>query len=566
MLRPHALVPLLAFAPALAAQAPPNYYATVDTGSPATLRATLHAVIDDHTRFTYTGSGTDTWTILEQADENPANGSAIVDVYHNASYAKAGGGNVNYDREHSWPKSYGFPDETGSGLYPFTDCHQLFLCNSSYNSSRGNRAYALCDAAATEKVTLLTNGVGGGAGVYPGNSNWTDALTAAGRWETWHDRRGDVARAQMYLDVRYEGGTHSVTGTAEPNLILTDNVALIAASNTGSNAATGYMGLLSVLLQWHQQDPVDQRERDRNDLVFGYQGNRNPFVDHPEWVNCLFAAQCNDTVPPAAPSALVVGNTKTQATLDWADNTESDLAGYRVYRATLAGGPYTQVNAALLTTSSYVDAGQPLVQGRYYIVRAVDAAANVSLASGEVKAVWPAPIAILAAEKPVPPVAATPWINEFHYDNAGGDTGEFVEVAGAAGTNLAGWSLVLYNGNGGASYATINLTGTLPNQQNGFGALSFATLGLQNGAPDGIALVNGSGVVQQFLGYEGVFTAVGGPANGIAATAVPTSESDLTPVGFSLQLQGTGRGAAAFAWSAAIAATPGQVNTGQTLQ
>src|SRR6185436_17865085 len=78
----------LAFAAAASAQAPPGYYASVDTSTSATLRATLHAVIDDHTRFPYTASGTDTWVILEQADEDPANAAAIVDVYRNASYAK----------------------------------------------------------------------------------------------------------------------------------------------------------------------------------------------------------------------------------------------------------------------------------------------------------------------------------------------------------------------------------------------------------------------------------------------------------------------------------------------
>src|SRR5262245_35109999 len=124
-----------------AAQAPPGYYASVDTTTPTTLRATLHAVIDDHTRFPYTASGTDTWTILEQADEDPANAAAILDIYRNASYAKVGGGTGPYDREHSWPKSYGFPNDVATN-YPYTDCHQLFLSDSGYNSSRGNRAYA----------------------------------------------------------------------------------------------------------------------------------------------------------------------------------------------------------------------------------------------------------------------------------------------------------------------------------------------------------------------------------------------------------------------------------------
>src|SRR5687768_934289 len=65
------------------------------------------------------------------------------------------------------------------------------------------------------------------------------------------------------------------------------------------------------------------------------------------------------------------------------------------------------------------------------------------------------------------------FINEFHYDNSGGDTGEFIEIAGPAGTGLSGYSLVLYNGANGASYNTLALTGTIGNQQNGFGTVSF---------------------------------------------------------------------------------------------
>jgi hypothetical protein len=84
------------------------------------------------------------------------------------------------------------------------------------------------------------------------------------------------------------------------------------------------------------------------------------------------------------------------------------------------------------------------------------------------------------------------FINEFHYDNSGTDVGEFIELAGLAGTNLNGWSLVLYNGSNGAAYNTIDLSGnTITNESNGFGfvTVSFPSNGLQNGSPDGIALV-----------------------------------------------------------------------------
>ena len=273
------------------AQIPDGYYDSVDTTNATTLRQTLHAVIDDHQRFPYTSGATDTWDILELAQQDPSNSNNIIDIYQNDSHPKQGGGNSLYNREHSWPNSYGFPND-GSGNYPFTDCHTLFLCDPSYNTSRSNKPFRNCGAACTERPTVLTNGVGGGTGVYPGNSNWTTGQFTQGTWEVWMSRRGDIARAQLYMDVRYEGGNHGITGFSEPDLILTNNEGLIDNSNTGNNESVAYMGMLSTLLIWHFQDPVDDWERNRNDVIFGFQGNRNPFVDHPEWVSCLFQNQC----------------------------------------------------------------------------------------------------------------------------------------------------------------------------------------------------------------------------------------------------------------------------------
>ncbi len=289
-MRLRILAPLLVASSALA-QAPPGYYASVDTSNPAALRATLHQVIDDHQRYPYTSSATDTWDILEQAQQDPSNSNRIVDVYRNASYTKQGGGNSNYDREHSWPKSYGFPDDNSSN-YPYTDCHVLFLCDSGYNSSRSNKPFRNASSGDDERTTQNNNGIGGGSGSFPGNSNWTYGSFTQGGWQVWRERKGDIARAMLYMDVRYEGGTHSVTGVSEPDLILTDIESLIDASNTGNNESVAYMGMLSVLLQWHAEDPPDAFERNANDVVFSYQGNRNPFVDHPEWVDCLFLGNC----------------------------------------------------------------------------------------------------------------------------------------------------------------------------------------------------------------------------------------------------------------------------------
>jgi hypothetical protein len=217
------------------------------------------------------------------------------------------------------------------------------------------------------------------------------------------------------------------------------------------------MGLLSDLLLWHAQDPVDDRERLRNDVVQSFQGNRNPFVDHPEWADCIYGGDCDGDPPPAV-----------------------------------------------------------LV-----------------------------------------------WINEIHYDNASNDAGEFVEIAGPAGTVLDGWSLVGYNGGDSMVYKTVPLSGTIPDQQACHGTLAFDFVDLQNGAPDAVALVNSADAVVQFLSYEGVLTAADGPAIGMVSTDISVAESGSTPVGFSLQLGGMGKDYPDFMWQMELDDTPGQPNMNQ---
>jgi predicted extracellular nuclease len=162
----------------------------------------------------------------------------------------------------------------------------------------------------------------------------------------------------------------------------------------------------------------------------------------------------------------------------------------------------------------------------------------------------------------------TVFINEIHYDNTGVDTGEFVEIAGPAGTSLTGYQIILYNGSNGQSYDTKNLSGSIPNQSNGFGTvlLSYPDTAqgtMQNGAPDGVALVLNN-VVQQFLSYEGSFTATNGPASTLTSTNIGVSENGSGPVGDSLRLVGSGTGYSDFTWAPSAPATPGAVNTGQT--
>ncbi len=158
----------------------------------------------------------------------------------------------------------------------------------------------------------------------------------------------------------------------------------------------------------------------------------------------------------------------------------------------------------------------------------------------------------------------TIFINEIHYDNTGADVDEGVEIAGPSGTDLSGYKVHLYNGSDSIEYATaITLSGIIPNQQNNRGTLWFSQSGMQNGAPDGLALVDNLGVVIQFLSYEGVITAIDGPAIGLTSEDIGVNEPGA--VGESLQLVGTGNVYTDFTWVGPTTASPGALNSNQTL-
>lgn len=159
-------------------------------------------------------------------------------------------------------------------------------------------------------------------------------------------------------------------------------------------------------------------------------------------------------------------------------------------------------------------------------------------------------------------VPTRPFLAELHYDNAGTDSGEFVEVQVPAGTSTTGWTVVLYNGAGGAAYSTRRLLGvTAPAGAPSVEVLDYAPNGVQNGSPDGVALVDPAGVAVEFLSYEGVFTAVGGPAGGLVSTDLGVAEMDATPVGSSLS-RTYDVASDSYVWRAPASATRGSVNPG----
>ena len=163
--------------------------------------------------------------------------------------------------------------------------------------------------------------------------------------------------------------------------------------------------------------------------------------------------------------------------------------------------------------------------------------------------------------------AQTVFINEIHYDNVGGDVAEAIELVVPETTDLNGWTLELYNGRGGAVYRTVDLsTTTLQNAIGGLGfiLIELPTNGLQNGAPDGIALIDNTNTVIQFLSYEGVFEATDGAAIGLTSTDIEVAETSSTAIGTSLQLTGDGLVYTDFTWSPSDTSTYGAINSGQS--
>ncbi|MDP7520167.1 MAG: lamin tail domain-containing protein [Phycisphaerales bacterium] len=158
------------------------------------------------------------------------------------------------------------------------------------------------------------------------------------------------------------------------------------------------------------------------------------------------------------------------------------------------------------------------------------------------------------------------WINEFHYDNAGGDVNEFAEIVVLDGVDIASVTLSFYNGSNGTVYNSFNGTElTAGEVGTGYTIYSVLPSSIQNGGPDGLC-VDIAGAVAHFISYEGALTATDGPAAGQTSTDVGVSEDAGTTENSSLGLTGTGGAPDSFTWSELVdLATPGASNDGQTI-
>jgi DNA/RNA endonuclease G (NUC1) len=165
------------------------------------------------------------------------------------------------------------------------------------------------------------------------------------------------------------------------------------------------------------------------------------------------------------------------------------------------------------------------------------------------RATGTSPVVLNAASASVLPEVR---VSEFHYDNIGTDQGERIEISGPAGMILKDWKLVLYNGataTAATVYSTTTLTQTIPSTcgTRGVVVVTYGTDGVQNGNNDGFALIDNTGAVVELLSYEGVLTALDGPAAGKTSTNIPISQSNTTTqIGSSVQRNADG------VWSATL--------------
>ncbi len=248
---------LIISAQSIIAQIPDGYYNGTENLTNNELKTALYNIIKDHTEFPYNNYSTDVWDILKETDRDTLNPDNVLLLYTGWSL----NADLEYDdkkgwsREHVWAKSHGdFATEIGAG----TDVHALRPCDISVNSARSNYDFAV------------------GGDIYNDPTGVTECRLTSNSWEPRDIVKGDVARMIFYMATRYEGEN------SEPDLEIVDYV-------DSSPDKEALHGKLSDLYEWHISDPVSNWERNRNDIIYyQYQGNRNPFIDHPEFAEKIW--------------------------------------------------------------------------------------------------------------------------------------------------------------------------------------------------------------------------------------------------------------------------------------
>lgn len=227
---------------------PAGYYDGTAGLSGEALKSELNDIISGNTRLSYS----QVWTALMVTDQDPANSNNVILLYGGQSRAKSlNGGDVgDWNREHVWAQSHG---NFGTSAGPGTDLHHLRPEDVQVNGIRGNKDFD-----------------NGGSAV----SGAPGSLTDSNSFEPRDAVKGDVARMILYMAVRYEGEEGFVD---------------LETNDAVTNGTVPFHGRISVLLDWNNEDPVSSFEANRNDVIYeDYQGNRNPFIDHPEWADAIW--------------------------------------------------------------------------------------------------------------------------------------------------------------------------------------------------------------------------------------------------------------------------------------
>jgi endonuclease I len=261
------------------AQIPEGYYNSVAGLSSYELKSALHEIIDNHSSQTYTAL----WSHFEKTDKK-ADGS-VWDMYsdipqgtppYTFTFFSDQCGNYSnesdcYNREHSFPKSW-FND----GYPMYSDLFHLYPTDGYVNGKRGNFPFGEVGSATFTSL----NGSKTGTCSYPGYSGIV--------FEPIDEYKGDFARSYFYMATRYED---IISGwenySSQGNTIL-----------DGSSDKVYESWFLNLLLDWHHQDTVSLKEINRNNKIYAIQGNRNPFIDHPEYVDCIWLNQCKEEPDP----------------------------------------------------------------------------------------------------------------------------------------------------------------------------------------------------------------------------------------------------------------------------
>ena len=239
---------------------PANYYATA-TGTGGTLKQQLNDIIDGHTVISYDAAR----SVLQVTDEDPADPNRMILVYNRISLNVAAinpGGSIpgwdsaaTWNREHTWPES-----RLGSGGQAVSDLFNLRPSTTSVNSDRGNDHFG-----GAYGQSFGTKNDGGATVWYPGDAD-----------------AGMIARQEFYMAMRYDGSDSN-----------TSDIELLA----GVPSQAARLGNLNRLIEWHFAAPPDHFERRRNEIIYdGYQHNRNPFTDRPEYAWSIFVNQANDSM------------------------------------------------------------------------------------------------------------------------------------------------------------------------------------------------------------------------------------------------------------------------------